>query len=456
MCFVARVPPARISRNLQGAKPLKQLAWVTAGMAFFWPFIKGPFTARFLAGADQGALKALGAAAMVAAFLCLAYSWMRVAVRLFARERAGEAHASPAAARPSGLPQGATIIALLLSYLLSFAVELPSNLAPEPAATALAALLPALSALCLARWHALTASDAGLETADAPSAPVQAILRRPRLLVGLVSLIYAASGVMSGIYSASPVQGSVLSACLAAPLLACAALARTRPSRPTWLWGITLVPLIMSALCVMVPSGDVFAVGLNILTAGRRGVFMLAWPLLAQCVLARGGQRRTCLACSAGYVLFYLLVRVLINVLRAAGVETALSPETLQLVTLAVGLVIVACSLAVIALAAPGHPADPAAAGEAAPATSAPAPTERELRQAACRSIAEQAGLTQMEERALEYVSAGYTVARIAQERNVSENTVRTHTKGLYRKLDVHSKQQVIELVEAEMARTRE
>ena len=28
----------------------------------------------------------------------------------------------------------------------------------------------------------------------------------------------------------------------------------------------------------------------------------------------------------------------------------------------------------------------------------------------------------------------------------------RTHTKGLYRKLDVHSKQEVIELVEARMA----
>ena len=46
----------------------------------------------------------------------------------------------------------------------------------------------------------------------------------------------------------------------------------------------------------------------------------------------------------------------------------------------------------------------------------------------------------------------GYTVARIAQERGVTENTVRTHTKGLYRKLDVHSKQEVIELVAARMA----
>ncbi len=88
----------------------------------------------------------------------------------------------------------------------------------------------------------------------------------------------------------------------------------------------------------------------------------------------------------------------------------------------------------------PVSPADAAAA-------------EKALRQDACRSIAQTAGLTEKETVVLELVSLGYTVARIAQERNVSENTVRTHTKGLYRKLDVHSKQEVIELVEERMGK---
>ncbi len=42
----------------------------------------------------------------------------------------------------------------------------------------------------------------------------------------------------------------------------------------------------------------------------------------------------------------------------------------------------------------------------------------------------------------------GYTVPRIAETLFVSENTVRTHTKRIYTKLDIHKKQELIELVE--------
>ena len=41
----------------------------------------------------------------------------------------------------------------------------------------------------------------------------------------------------------------------------------------------------------------------------------------------------------------------------------------------------------------------------------------------------------------------GYTMQRIAELQYVSQNTVRTHVKRLYRKLGCHSKQEVIELV---------
>ena len=41
----------------------------------------------------------------------------------------------------------------------------------------------------------------------------------------------------------------------------------------------------------------------------------------------------------------------------------------------------------------------------------------------------------------------GNTVARIAEQLFISENTVRTHTKRIYTKLDVHKKQELIDLV---------
>lgn len=41
----------------------------------------------------------------------------------------------------------------------------------------------------------------------------------------------------------------------------------------------------------------------------------------------------------------------------------------------------------------------------------------------------------------------GNTVAVIARRLYISENTVRGHTKSIYRKLGIHSKQELIDLL---------
>lgn len=46
-------------------------------------------------------------------------------------------------------------------------------------------------------------------------------------------------------------------------------------------------------------------------------------------------------------------------------------------------------------------------------------------------------------------VARGYTADRIAAKEGLSINTVRTHTKNLYRKLGIHSRQELIDMVEA-------
>ena len=45
--------------------------------------------------------------------------------------------------------------------------------------------------------------------------------------------------------------------------------------------------------------------------------------------------------------------------------------------------------------------------------------------------------------------SHGYDIPSIAKRLFISENTVRTHTKKLYLVLDVHSKQEIISLIES-------
>jgi DNA-binding CsgD family transcriptional regulator len=57
-------------------------------------------------------------------------------------------------------------------------------------------------------------------------------------------------------------------------------------------------------------------------------------------------------------------------------------------------------------------------------------------------------GLTAREAEIMELIVRGNTVARIADILVISENTVRTHSKRLYTKLDVHKKQEIVDLLD--------
>lgn len=69
-----------------------------------------------------------------------------------------------------------------------------------------------------------------------------------------------------------------------------------------------------------------------------------------------------------------------------------------------------------------------------------------ELR-ARCARVAQQHGITQGERAVLEQLALGRTVAAISKDLGLSENTVRSYSKALYRKLGVHSKQELINLI---------
>ena len=57
-------------------------------------------------------------------------------------------------------------------------------------------------------------------------------------------------------------------------------------------------------------------------------------------------------------------------------------------------------------------------------------------------------GLSAREAEVAELIARGNTVAHIAELLFVSENTVRTHSKRIYVKLDTHKRQELIALVE--------
>jgi DNA-binding CsgD family transcriptional regulator len=68
----------------------------------------------------------------------------------------------------------------------------------------------------------------------------------------------------------------------------------------------------------------------------------------------------------------------------------------------------------------------------------------------ACKNVGNLARLSTREQDILELLALGRGSENIAKRLNISLNTVRTHTQNVYTKLDVHSRQELIELVEAE------
>lgn len=70
-----------------------------------------------------------------------------------------------------------------------------------------------------------------------------------------------------------------------------------------------------------------------------------------------------------------------------------------------------------------------------------------------CAAIGTVAGLTDREQEIFEYLARGRNVRFIQDELTVSYNTVKTHVSHIYAKLDVHSHQELIDLVERTSSR---
>ena len=68
--------------------------------------------------------------------------------------------------------------------------------------------------------------------------------------------------------------------------------------------------------------------------------------------------------------------------------------------------------------------------------------------------LAESHGLTTREREIAGLLARGHSGRAIEERLVISNNTVKTHTRHIYKKLDVHSQQELIDLVER-LARSR-
>ena len=86
----------------------------------------------------------------------------------------------------------------------------------------------------------------------------------------------------------------------------------------------------------------------------------------------------------------------------------------------------------------------------AASANQHPASPEAALK-AAIDRLSDQYSLTSREAEVALLLAMGYTLGATAENLTVSLDTVRTHAKNLYRKLDIHKRQELLSLVQGEL-----
>ena len=65
-----------------------------------------------------------------------------------------------------------------------------------------------------------------------------------------------------------------------------------------------------------------------------------------------------------------------------------------------------------------------------------------------CGQLAKEHDLTPREQEIMQYLCKGRTKAYIAEALYLTENTVKTHSKRIYTKLGIHSKRELLDLVE--------
>ena len=73
----------------------------------------------------------------------------------------------------------------------------------------------------------------------------------------------------------------------------------------------------------------------------------------------------------------------------------------------------------------------------------------------ACRSIEEEYGLTKRESEVLELVLRGRSGPYIEEKLFISKNTFQTHMRNVYAKIDIHSQQDLLDLLEARLDENR-
>ena len=297
------------------------------------------------------------------------------------------------------------------------------------------------------------------------------------LLSLAVGLVYGMSQSFSVAMGASSYDdlAYIFSIALTAPPLAAAAVFIDRISTVKVLAAIGGVALVSLAFGMLVMAPELGAAAMAGCVIGYTTVYFMIWALWGDLE----NHRQRLIASAAGILALTVSVPLGSEVAEFVYAQSALSPWMLSCAAM---VAVYALIMAVIMLlryipsqsaagSAVGDEADDAVSGEAFAPDAAAAPDEGATPEKASAlegeaasdvalalgevsaesrneaAIADRYGLTAREAEVLHMLAQGLNRPAIARALVISDNTVRTHMRSVYRKLDVHSQQQLIDLV---------
>lgn len=330
------------------------------------------------------------------------------------------------------------------TVLLDHAPMLDSTSIPE----ALRALAPLLTCLCLALVlrDSTPANNSVSETheslrhmAAAPLLAIAAFVLACSTIIGIFSRTAEANSLYQT-YEQRHMYLLVFSVLF----VPCMCIATRHPKLRVMIWGIILLFVVTGMFLPVVYGESLLASGIDILIVGRLLIWLLYWALLVE--VAKREHRSIAELMGEFFLAMRGISCILTDSLHYVLPTDLVSAIGLSPFMVCAELALLGCAFGVIGLTASSLTTHEGIADIASPSTDADT-----RRSEVCSELARTYRLTEREAVILEYLSMGYTMQRIAELQYISQNTVRSHTKGLYRKLDCHSKQEVIEMVSRKM-----
>ena len=343
-------------------------------------------------------------------------------------------------------------LACCVSFSLSFFLRAVSSLAAG-ADVVVMAVFPVLSVLCtLAVWGDLSMGRVGATIQCNNGSPLAAAwhvcAQSFRGVTGLLALFLVIAAVTRAV-AFGPLDGALLSPTvtpqdwltigLAGIVLAYCLQSGSLQGLPRFVWPLATVVLFAGLFLMAYAGAGAMGAGKQIMVVGRTILGLLFWLVLAD----KAHDYDDVLAAFAVPFLLTDAVSSLLGYVVVPGVLGVIGFAELESPTLLAAAVTFALVVVSVVFFARAMDSGSGVSVSATTSSCASDVTGANEEPAPFEGFA----LTEREAEVARLLAEGNSQKKIAELMGVSIGTVQTHVKAVYRKLDIHSKQQLIDLV---------